>query len=71
MRLTQAPQAAIIVHSLQIEFRDTKENEIYFALDSADLLILKKVIDRAIIKQETLNRFMTDAGLNILKPERP
>ena len=49
------PKNAVIIHSLKVHsHRDDKHEELYFAMDRDDLLNLKKVVERAITKHDTL-----------------
>lgn len=56
------PAAAVMVHTLKIEYRkDLEEKTIYIALDSDDLYKLQETIERAINKHEALVKTLGSA----------
>jgi hypothetical protein len=58
------PSGALIVHNLKItSFRGGEFEETYFALDNADLVILRKVLDRAEAKTASLESVIAKTGL--------
>lgn len=65
------PTAAVIVHSLKIEFRadDHRHLEQFFALDVKDLRSLRAMIDRAIQKEEALKGVIAESGLAYIPVE--
>lgn len=55
--LEQTHKTAVVIHRLKIEFTESSDyKENYFALDSADLLKLKNVVDRAIEKDKVITK---------------
>lgn len=66
--VSQKPDAAVIVHMLQIVQRDDFGNKTdqYFALDSNDIVVMKEIIERAMKKEETLKGVMKDSGVTVL-----
>jgi len=49
----QEPQQAELIHRLKVEtYEDGSEKDIYISLDGTDLFELKRVIDRAVEKEE-------------------
>jgi hypothetical protein len=63
----EVPTAAVIVDMLKIEHwaRDgSGRQNFYVALDHADLLQLKQVVDRALEKTETLRRLLASTGMS-------
>lgn len=58
------PSAAIIVHMLKIRYVEDQESRDFFvALDTADLRILKEVVERAEKKTESLKETLTRTGI--------
>jgi hypothetical protein len=58
------PAAGLIIHNLQVlTSTDQQTVSFYAALDSQDLLKLKNVIERAILKEEELRRTIEAAGM--------
>ena len=56
-----APPAALIIHSLKLQFmEDGAEKELFVTMDSSDLMDLQRVVDRAIKKEETLKTLLSD-----------
>lgn len=67
---SEEPVGAVLVHNLKIEYR--KENstqEFFVALDSQDLLKLRKVIDRAIAKESSACSLLKKMNLTVAKPD--
>ena len=59
--------AAIITHSLNISFHEGgKHQECYVALTTNELKTLKKVVERAEIKSESLKQFVQRSGIRLL-----
>lgn len=67
----EKPHSAVIIHMLRMTFRDAHGNlsDEFFALDSNDVRKFKGVIERAIQKEETLKKLMTDASVDVLPPK--
>jgi hypothetical protein len=66
-----APKAAVIVHMLNISFHQEGEvKELFIAMDTADVQILREVLDRADLKSETLRSVVEKAGVKYLDPKR-
>jgi|SRR5271157_3695821 len=66
--ISEKPSAATIVHMLKITHRDyyDRKHDLFFALDSNDLAILKQIVERAVEKEKTLRNVMKDSGVTIL-----
>ena len=63
------PAAAVIDHMLRITFLEAGETANFFvALDSADLAILSKTVERAKKKDEALRKLIAAAKLPLLEP---
>jgi hypothetical protein len=66
----RTPEAALIVHNLEVETVSVAGPErtdvFFFALDSNDLRRLKKVIDRAIQKEDLLRSMIQKSGVRVL-----
>ncbi len=69
--VSEKPESALIIHMLRITQRDNfgKHSDKYFALDSNDIKSLKRLVDRALKKEETLRNLMKDANVAILNPK--
>ncbi len=66
--LSATPPAALIIHHLNIAFKELDSvRQISIALDSSDLESLRSVLDRALIKEETLRRLILKDGLQCLE----
>jgi len=67
--VSERPSAATVVHMLKITHRDEygKKYDTFFALDSNDLMIMRRAIERAFKKEETLRDVMKDTGVTVLK----
>lgn len=64
------PSAAVVVHSLKITYIEARnKQEIYIGLDAEDLQELHDTVGRAIKKQETLKKMITDWGIQCLSLE--
>jgi hypothetical protein len=66
--VTEKPDAALVIHMLKITQRDSRDRrtDLCFALDTRDIRALKEAIDRALEKEGTIRRVMTDAGVKVL-----
>lgn len=62
---SEPPSGAVIVEMLQLETwsGDGRSETVRVAMDRADLLSLREVIDRAITKTDSLRRLMEEAGI--------
>lgn len=61
-----APAAMLIVHTLKMSYYEDvskRPHEIYVTLDSEDIRELKKVLDRAELKEQSLRRKLESAGI--------
>ena len=69
--VSETPDAAVIIHMLRITQRDNLGNksELYFALDSNDVDLMRKLFERAVKKEQTLRRVMKDSGMVVLDPK--
>jgi hypothetical protein len=64
-----APRAAVIVHMLNLIFHsEGKTKELFIAMDTADVQMLREVLDRADVKSETLKSVIEKTGLKYLDP---
>jgi hypothetical protein len=58
------PVGAMIVHNLKITFfEEGRVREAFFALDNADLIVLRQVIDRAELKTPKLETMIKTSGV--------
>ena len=65
----EPPDAAVIVHTLKIEFSEVGQRKRFFvALDSLDLKRLEASIKRAKLKEKSLKDMFKDMTLSILDP---
>ena len=69
--VNEKPNAALIVHMLKITERDNNgnTNDKYFALDSNDVRRLRALLDRAIAKEETLKKLLSESSVSLLPPK--
>ena len=68
--ISKGPAAAVIVHSLKIEFMENFERqECFFALDSKDLQTLTDVLERAKTKDVALRKILVTSNLPFLAPK--
>jgi hypothetical protein len=68
--VNDGPQGAVVFQVLKVDhYTDGHRSTIAFALDNADLLELKKTVDRAIAKTESLKAWMQTAGLSYFEVE--
>ncbi|MHA1271703.1 MAG: hypothetical protein ACTSPY_18080 [Candidatus Helarchaeota archaeon] len=66
--IKESPKNAIIIHTLKfITTKGGDIKEIYIAMDSNDLIQLKKVIERAINKEQSLKSLCTKNKIRILE----
>jgi len=64
------PLGALIVHMLKITYReDGEEKEFFVALDTSDVDALRKVLDRAERKTESLKAFLERTRVSYIEPE--
>jgi hypothetical protein len=62
-----APNAAVIVHILKFSYHHESElKDFYIALDTADIEALRKVLDRADLKAQSLKSVLEKAGITYL-----
>lgn len=62
------PIAAMVVHNLKIRYYENGELKVsFFALDSADLAELRKVVDRAEGKTTKLEKMIAKSGVHYLE----
>lgn len=70
---TVAPAAAMIVHKLRITYRRPQERyaqDIFLALDSEDIASLRRALDRAEKKAQSLSEGMTGSSMRILEEKK-
>jgi hypothetical protein len=64
------PIGAVIVHMLKLAYHQGDESKEFFvALDSEDVRHLRDLIDRAIIKESFLNKFVKSSGVPLIRIE--
>lgn len=64
-----APRAAVIVHMLNLTFYSEGQlKELFIAMDTADVQMLREVLDRADLKSETLKSVIEKADVKYLDP---
>ncbi|HEX7862392.1 MAG TPA: hypothetical protein VF773_18790 [Verrucomicrobiae bacterium] len=64
----KAPEGAVIVQMLQIGFRENgKHKEFYVALDTEDVVKLRKILERAEAKTLMLESFIKNSPMKYLK----
>ncbi len=62
---------AVIVSTLKVQYQDSQGmSGFYVALDTQDLIALKKVVDRALLKIETVKEELDRAGLEYFTGEK-
>jgi hypothetical protein len=62
------PKAAVVLHNLKIAYhRDDGIAEFYVALDNTDLKQLMSVVERAIVKGDTLKKMLQAGEINCLE----
>jgi len=65
--VTRAPTAAVIVHNLKLEYQHAGGNgEFFIALDKNDIEKLRKVLDRAVLKENSIRELLSKAGVKCL-----
>ncbi|MHA1783820.1 MAG: hypothetical protein ACTSVY_09210 [Candidatus Helarchaeota archaeon] len=70
-KVEKAPKNAVLIHNLKIEYmKDFNTRSFFVAMDSNDLLELKNVIDRAILKQKSLLTLCEEKNINVLGAKR-
>ena len=63
------PSVGLVIHSLKLDYSgDEGKATAEFALDRQDLLELKKVIERALVKDQTLNKLLQQAEVRRVNP---
>jgi hypothetical protein len=66
-----APHAVTISHTLRIDFTEAGElKSLYFAMDTPDLTILQKAIDRELQKTSTISSLLGEVDMQIFEPNR-
>jgi hypothetical protein len=64
------PAAAVIAHSLKIEFMESGESqEVFIALDAKDLQSMMEILQRAQRKDQALRKLLSAANLPYLEPK--
>ncbi len=67
---SELPIAATIIHTLQLTYHENREAQTFFvAMDELDVAKLRKVIDRAEAKANTLGKLLETANLTRLTDE--
>jgi hypothetical protein len=66
--VSEAPKAAILTHLLKLRYHDSSDDikEIYIAMDSIDIAVLRDVLERARQKEKTLTAYFDEAKLRII-----
>jgi hypothetical protein len=65
---TTDPAAGVIIHNLKIVYRDSKRRAFFVALDNSDLESLKRTIERAMDKAESIKSLVEQTKLVYLDP---
>lgn len=66
----EAPAGALIVHMLKIVYREEgQDKELFVALDTTDVGVLRNALDRADAKAESLKNFLEAARTTYINPE--
>ena len=66
----EAPAGALIVHMLKIIYREEgQDKELFVALDTTDVGVLRDALDRADAKAESLKGFLEAARTTYINPE--
>lgn len=61
-----APTTFVVQHTLKLDYsRDRNTKEIFFTMDTEDLENLRKVIDRAVEKDQTLRELVQSKDMRI------
>ncbi len=66
----KGPLAAVVVHQAKITFHENGEEttkDFFVALDSTDIVELKKLLDRATHKEASLTASAREGGINVLE----
>jgi hypothetical protein len=64
------PEAIAIMHTLKIVFhRGSEHDEEYFSFDESDLAILKRIVERAELKANSLRAALKKSGMKVLREE--
>jgi hypothetical protein len=66
--VSEKPDAALVIHTMKITQRDKQRNysDLYFAMDSNDIKVLKEALERAQKKEIALRELMKDTGVKVL-----
>ncbi len=67
--LEDSPKVGLITHTLQIHYRtceSSNHQSIYLALASLDIVTLKDVLERAIVKEKSLVTLLSKTGIQII-----
>ncbi len=68
--VSEQPQAAVIVHTLTIEYHQDGEHRSFFvSLSKEDLEDLKETVSRAITKEKSLQTFVKGSGIPLVELE--
>ena len=69
-KLGELPAGAVCLHKLRISYHKGRSHEeFYVALDKADLLELKRQVERALQKEETIKTFFESTSIPFLGAE--
>jgi hypothetical protein len=64
-----APNAAVMVHMLNLSYHHEGQlKELYIAMDTLDIEVLREVLDRADLKSQSLKSLIKRAGVTYLDP---
>lgn len=70
----EKPTIATIIHTLRIRYRNMSNNNggarFFAAMDSEDLLLLKRAVERALEKDALLREVIETAGMTTADPEK-
>ena len=66
--VTKGPAAAVVVHSLKVEFMESgRGKEFFVTLDIRDLQSLLKIVQRALAKDQQLQKLLVKLGIPYLE----
>jgi hypothetical protein len=69
---TQAPLAAIITHTLRLQFHESEgSRELFFSFDTQDIASLIEALNRALEKDDSIRRYFANKGLPIIDSSPP
>jgi hypothetical protein len=68
---TERPSAALIIHTLRVSYHESGDiKEFFVDMDTSDIAILRRLLDRAEAKEQSLKDVLGEAGIPNLNMER-